>query len=107
MSLSKFQPAEILVLDGGAIPLAPVMPASTGIRLKRVQEHNSAVNVRKEQTLIAGASTHGCLPACGGRMRSAHVLRVASMTARGLAARRDKFVPTYVGLIKVPTYVGL
>ena len=39
--------AEILVLDGGAILPAPVVPASTRIcaRLKHDQEHSSRMNV--------------------------------------------------------------
>ena len=41
--------AEILVLAGGTIPLAPAVPASTRIsaRLKRVQEHSSPVDTHR------------------------------------------------------------
>ena len=46
MSLKTFQPSNNP--SSGAIPPAPVVPAITSIyaRLKRVQEHSSAVNTR-------------------------------------------------------------
>ena len=43
---TRFTLVDILVLDGGVIPPAPAVPASTRIsaRLNRVQEHTSPVN---------------------------------------------------------------
>ena len=53
MFLNTFQPAEIIVLNGiaGAGEMAPPTSTRISARMKRVQEHSSAVNV----VLLLGA----------------------------------------------------
>ena len=71
---TRFSLAKIIVLVGSAIPPAPAVPASTGIslRLKRVQEHRSRVNIIFYQCRHAVPhvqSRHAAQPIAAGRDR--------------------------------------
>ena len=92
MFLNTFDPSRDLVLAGGAILPAPVVPASTRISatLKRGQEHRSPVSGSGEprpfvmlHDPLQGGTRHlaKCVPGCTHHNRNKDMLVISNIYA--------------------------